>query len=93
VTACLIKKKGKKDYLNKNIIITSNQEPTNDDSNIIKANYKNSNEILTSSSYVESLSYMRPFLSKGGGLKVLNNLKLQITAIEMGLVHLRSINL
>ena len=36
---------------------------------------------------------MRPFLSKGGGLKVLNNLKLQITAIEMGLVHLRSINL
>ena len=40
VTVCLLKKKGKKDYLNKNIIITSNQEPTNDDSNIIKANYK-----------------------------------------------------
>jgi hypothetical protein len=34
-----------------------------------------------------------PFFTKGGGLKVLNNLKLQITAIEMGLVHLRSINL
>ena len=36
----LLKKKGKKDYLNEKIIITSNQEPPNDDSNIIKANYK-----------------------------------------------------
>ena len=40
MTVCLLKKKGKKDYLNEKIIITSNQEPTNDDSNIIKANYK-----------------------------------------------------
>ena len=40
MTVCLLKKKDKKDNLDKNIIITSNQEPTNDDSNIIKANYK-----------------------------------------------------
>ena len=56
---------------------TSYQEPTNDDSNIIKANNKKFKENFTSSSYVESLSYMRPFLPKGGGLKVPNSLKLQ----------------
>ena len=40
MTVCLLKKKRKKDNLNEKIKITSNQEPTNDDSNIIKANYK-----------------------------------------------------
>ena len=36
-----LKRIGKKDEINEKIIITGNQEPTNDDSNIITANYKN----------------------------------------------------
>ena len=35
VTVCLLKKIGKKDEISEKIIITSKQEPTNDDSNII----------------------------------------------------------